>query len=99
MNIGNAFDISSELVATSREVFGNAGAYKASVELRVTNHKDIAAEIEVLLNSYSGDSLVFTWDPTNAASFVKESATVYKCKLTIKPNEKVVLKWIENLNF
>jgi predicted DNA-binding protein (MmcQ/YjbR family) len=63
--------------------------------LTITNHKDIDAEIEILLSTY-GDNLKITWDPTNVASLVKANASLYKIIFKIKANQVVSLKWKED---
>ena len=64
------------------------------MNLTITNHKSIAAEVEVTFNQYYGDNLRLKWS-TDKLELTKESANVYKWKKVIKPDEKFVATWSE----
>jgi len=57
---GNAFDITAKKIATNYQSYNNAG-YSADLNLTISNHKSIKAEIVVELNNYYGDNVKFTW--------------------------------------
>jgi hypothetical protein len=64
LTIGNAFDITADLYATSRQSFSNGG-YRADMNLTITNHKPVPANILVKFNTYYGNNLSIKWDPAN----------------------------------
>jgi len=61
---GNAFDITAEKIVTNYRSYSSIGysaRYTADLNLTISNHKSIFAEIVVELNNYYGDSVMFTW--------------------------------------
>jgi hypothetical protein len=94
LNTGNAFDITANKYATNYQSFNNNGGYSATLNLTVTNHKDIPAEIVVELSSY-GDNLKFTWK-TQGLDIEKVSATLVRIKRVFKADEKFTYEWNED---
>lgn len=74
LTIGNAFDIKADLIAKDRTQYGSGG-YRANLVLTIINHKDIAAEIEVVYNTYYGDNLSVKWEDSNSAKPDKISSS------------------------
>ncbi len=64
------------------------------MNITITNHKPIPAEVEVTLNQNYGDNLKLKWT-TTGLEVTKESANVHKWKRIIQPDEKFVATWTE----
>ena len=90
LTTGNAFDITAEKVATNRRSF-DKGGYTADVNLTISNHKNIQAEIVVEINNYYGSNARFNW--INPRSVENVSATVIRIKRVFAANEKVSYLW------
>jgi hypothetical protein len=93
LTTGNAFDITADKVATNRQSF-DKGGYTADINMTISNHKSIEAEIVVEINNYRGDNVRFTW--TNPQSVEKISASLIRIKRVLAANEKVSYLWSED---
>ena len=76
LTTGNAFDITADKVATNRRNYDNGG-YTADINMTISNHKDIQAEIVVEINNYYGDNNKFTWT-TQGLNVEKVNANLYR---------------------
>lgn len=94
INIGNAFDIVADMYSESRKGY-DKGGYRADMNMTIVNHKDTAAEIEVVLNSYYGDNLFITWK-TNGVQLEKQHSNEYKFRKVLQPDETFVAQWNED---
>lgn len=65
------------------------------MNLTITNHKEIPAEVEVIFNQYYGDNLKIKWN-NDGVELLKESSNTYKWKRVIQPDEKFVVSWNED---
>lgn len=63
------------------------------MNLTITNHKPVNAEVQVKYNTYYGDNLSIKWDPSNAAQLQKISANEFRITQILKPDQKVTYKW------
>lgn len=64
------------------------------MNLTITNHKSIPAEVEVILYQYYGDNLKVRWS-TQGVELTKESANVFKWRKVLQADEKFVATWVE----
>lgn len=71
------------------------GGYSASLNLTVTNHKDIKAEIVIELSSYGGDNLKFDWQ-TTGLNIEKVNVNLQRITRVFAPNEKFSFLWNED---
>lgn len=60
LTTGNAFDITADKIAANRQSY-DKGGYSANMNMTISNHKSIEAEIVVEINNYYGDNVRFTW--------------------------------------
>jgi hypothetical protein len=93
LTTGNSFDITANKYANRYQSFGN-GSYSADLNITITNHKDIPAEIVTELSTY-GDNLRIFWK-TQDLNIEKVSATLIRIKRVFKPNEKFAYEWTED---
>ena len=70
---------------TSRTNTDNRGGYTADVVMNVNNHKDIKAEVVVILSNGYGDNLKLTM-ANGAAKPEKVSASEYRWKKVLAAN-------------
>ena len=94
MTTGNAFDITADKIATNRRSYDNGG-YTADMNMTISNHKDIQAEIVVEINNYYGDNNKFTWT-TQGLNVQKVSASLYRISRIFGAGEKTSYIWNEN---
>jgi hypothetical protein len=94
LNTGNAFDITANKYATTYKSY-DKGGYTAEMNMTITNHKDISAEIVVEYAAYYGDNLKLNWKTPNL-NVEKVSASLYRIKKIMKPDEKFVFAWTED---
>lgn len=73
------------MYAQNRTDFAQGG-YRAVMNMTITNHKDIPADIEIKINKYQGDNLSFKWDVENSAPLSKVSASELKVTQILKAN-------------
>lgn len=99
LTTGNAFDITANKVASKYQSYTNGlntyGGYSASLNLTVTNHKDIKAEIVIELSSYGGDNLKFDWQ-TTGLNIEKVNVNLQRITRVFAPNEKFSFLWNED---
>lgn len=95
LNTGNSFDIVAKKTAVSRRSY-DKGGYSAEMNLTITNHKSVEAEVEVRLNGYYGDNLKVTWNAGNqGVALEKVDANNYKFRRVLKPEETFSALWTE----
>lgn len=99
LTTGNAFDITANKVASKYQSYTNGlntyGGYSASLNLTVTNHKDIKTEIVIELSSYGGDNLKFDWQ-TTGLNIEKVNVNLQRITRVFAPNEKFSFLWNED---
>lgn len=88
---GNAFDITADKLATNYQSFTNSG-YAADLNLTISNHKTISAEIVVELNNYYGDNNQILFK-TVGLDVEKVSAQLYRIKRVFAAGEKFSYLW------
>lgn len=86
INTGNAFDLVSDKIANSRTSTDNKGGYRADVTMKVTNHKDIKADVVVIFSNGYSDNLKLRMGPS-APVPEKVSASEYRWRKTLAANE------------
>lgn len=84
LNTGNAFDITANKVANNYRSSQNAG-YTADLNLTVSNHKNIGAEIVIEITNYYGDNNQFVW-VTQGLNIQKVSSTLLRISRVFKAN-------------
>jgi hypothetical protein len=65
------------------------------MNITITNHKGIPAEVEVNINQYYGDNLKIKWN-TPGVALTKDSSNLYKFKKILQADEKFVARWTED---
>lgn len=94
VKIGNAFDIAAGKQVTNYRSFAPNG-YDADLNLTVTNHKDVQAEIVVELNINARGGPSITWK-NDGFSIEKVSASLIRLKRIFKANQKFSYLWNES---
>ena len=72
INTGNAFDIVSDKIVKSRVNTDKQGGYTADVNMKVVNHKDVKADVVVILSNGYADNLKITM---NGDAFAPEKVS------------------------
>lgn len=83
---GNAFDIVSEKIVKSRTSTDNQGGYSADVNMRVSNRKDVKADVIVIFSNGYGDNLSLKMKDGSLAP-EKVSASEYRWRKSLQANE------------
>lgn len=94
INTGNAFDLVSDKIVSSRTNTDNRGGYRADVTTKVTNHKDINADVVVIFSNGYGDNLKLKMNGSTPTP-EKISASEFRWRKTLAANEVWQLGWTE----
>lgn len=84
VNTGNAFDLVSNKIVSSRTSADEKGGYTADVTMTVNNHKEIKADVVVIFSNGYGDNLRIKM--TSGSNPEKVSASEYRWRKTLAAN-------------
>lgn len=84
VNTGNAFDLVSNKIVSSRTSTDEKGGYTADVTMTVNNHKEIKADVVVIFSNGYGDNLRIKM--TSGSNPEKVSASEYRWRKTLAAN-------------
>mgnify|MGYP000847586675 FL=1 len=84
VNTGNAFDLVSNKIVSSRTNTDDKGGYTADVTMTVNNHKDIKADVVIIFSNGHGDNLRIK--VTSGPAPEKVSSSEYRWRKTLAAN-------------
>lgn len=84
VNTGNAFDLVSNKIVSSKTSADEKGGYTADVTMTVNNHKEIKADVVVIFSNGYGDNLRIKM--TSGSNPEKVSASEYRWRKTLAAN-------------
>lgn len=84
VNTGNAFDLVSNKIVSSKTSADEKGGYTADVTMTVNNHKEIKADVVVIFSNGYGDNLRIKM--TSGSNPEKVSTTEYRWRKNLAAN-------------